>query len=368
MYDAYELWLNDPAGQRINLLDSAINWSLGCTLNNIGWWSITLPGTFDVDLLRIDSIVEFWRAPSGGKLKRQLSGFLRAIRFETNIDGLDTTVIKGPDVNELMARRIVAYAAGESEAIKTDNAGDIIKAIARENLGALAPAARDLTNAGFSVQNDLADGQSITKGFSWRQVFRVIQDISGASQGYGSGLYWAVVPTGVASFQLQTFADQPGMDRTFDSGSPVMFGVDWGNLASPTLELDYSEEITYVYGLGQGQESAREVVEIEDIPRSLRSPWGRREAYSDARNESSTAGVTAAARKRLREGEPRLYFTGELLDMPNSRYGLDWEFGDKVTVTYRGYQLDGVINAIRLDINSDGKESIQARLEVEDTI
>ena len=366
----YEIWLNDPEGNRLGMLSDWVSWfSWSRIVNGAGWFSVSLPGNFDHTLLRADDILEIWRAPKGGRLKRDFTGFVRLIDFETDANGIDYLHVSGPDINELIERRIVAYAASSAQAQQTDQVDDMLKVIARQNLGASATAARDLTEEGFSVAGDLADGPSITKAFSRRDVGRVFADLADAAAANGTNVYWEIVQTGDAAFQLVTYTGQPGQDHTYTSGaSPVIFGLEWGNLELPRLSLDYSDEVNYIYAGGQGEGSDREIVEVSDATRIARSIWNRREGFADARNESTTAGVTAAANAALEAGKPRLRFSGNLLDTDQFVFGRDWDFGDRVTVTYRGYQLDGLVRSVRVDVNKRGEENIQARFEVEDAI
>ncbi|HLA39070.1 MAG TPA: hypothetical protein VJ417_03695, partial [Candidatus Glassbacteria bacterium] len=67
-------------------------------------------------------------------------------------------------------------------------------------------------------------------------------------------------------------------------------------------------------------------------------------------------------------GKPRLRFSGKLLDTPQAVYGKDWNFCDRVTVEYRGRQLDGLVNAVTVKVDGEGNETVEARFEVEDAI
>src|SRR3990167_2102870 len=365
----HECWLHDPYGNRLALLDTTHGFGYARVVNNAGWWAIPLPGDFDDSLLKIDGIVEFWRKPEGGALRLQTSGFLRVITESTDAQGVDSIQIEGPDKNELISRRIVAYAAASSQADKTDQVDDMLKAIARENLGSSASAARNLTALGFTVHPDLAAGPSITRGFAWREVSRIYREIVDASAGVGTDLYWDIVPTSANAFELRTYIGQLGVDRSYGSGSnPVLFGLLWGNLAEPKLTRDYSKEGTTIYAGGQGEGANRGIVEVADVTRLNRSPWNRREAFVDARNERDTDGGTTVANARLNDGRPRLRFIGKLLDTPQAVYGKDWNFGDRVTVEYRGRQLDGLVEAVTVKVDAEGNETVEARFEVEDAI
>jgi hypothetical protein len=152
----------------------------------------------------------------------------------------------------------------------------------------------------------------------------------------------------------------------YDSKSPVIFSKEWGNLAQPMLRYDYTKEANLVYGGGQGEGEYRTIVEVSDSTRVGSSIWNRREKFADARNETTTDGVTNKAEEVLRENQPLHRFTGRLLDTPQSRYGIDWFFGDKVVISYRDIQFNGVAKALKLKIDKDGYEYLDVKVEAID--
>jgi hypothetical protein len=298
-------------------------------------------------------MIQVWRAPTGGRLSLFRPYFLRFWRYSTR-GSQQTLIVGGPDCNDLLRRRIVAYAAGESESTKTaDFADDIMREVDR-NWSAL------------SVAAELSAGPSLTRAFAWQNVLNVLQNLNKASRAAGTEVFFDVVATGVdgnsISFQFRTYTGQPGQDVS----SQVIFDQERGNLAGPFLEYDYQSEINYVYGLGQGVEDVREQQTASDTARIDISQWGRMEGYADARNESDPNGVRETARALLSQGEPGRRFGGVPLDTEGTRFGRDWNFGDKVRTRYRGQEFDAIVRAIQISLNDSGEETIKARLEYED--
>jgi hypothetical protein len=360
----WQIWLDDPFGNRLALLDGLLSLSVSRVANDIGSWQVALPGDFDKRLIRLDGMVEFWRAAEGGTLRLVRVGFIRKLNSAGDADGNNILVISGPDGVELLNRRISAYAAGTAYVDKSDQADDLIKAIVRENLGSLAvTAARDLSGMNFTVAPDWSLGPTVEKKFSWKNVLGTIKDVADASREAGTELYFDVEPVVISEtqigFELRTYTGQIGMDRT---GS-AYFGVEWGNLASPKLEQDFETEVNYVYAGGQGEETDRLIVQVSDSARIGASPWNRREAFADARNEDTVNGVTAKGNEVLEAGRPRMRFSGTLLDTEQTRYGIDWDFGDRVTAMYQGLQFDGMIRAVRLELSVDGEETVDCKVE-----
>jgi hypothetical protein len=360
---SYEIWLGTDRGVRLALLDTISSLTYLRAVNAVGQFSLTLPANYDIEaLIAKDRMIEVWR---NGVLR--LAGFVLKPRYYQNIDGVDLIELSGPDSNDLLNRRIVAYAAGSAQASQTNQADDLCKQVVRENLGASAIAARDWTSLGFTVAADVALGPSITKGFAWKNTLATLQAIVATAWVAGTRVYFDVVPVPSSpymGFEFRTYINQRGADRTYAGGTPTVFGPEWGNLEAPDLTYDYSNEATYVYGGGQGEGPGREIIPVSDATRLGQSVWGRREAFADASNEASTAGVTAKANQRLREGAPMTRFTGALKDTDQTRFGLDWDFGDAVVCSYRGRQFDAIVNTVKVSLDGNGQEKIEAKAEV----
>jgi hypothetical protein len=146
---------------------------------------------------------------------------------------------------------------------------------------------------------------------------------------------------------------------------PVVFGEEWGNLAGAVLEYDYSEEITHVYGGGQGEEANRYIYDLADSARVGSSIWNRCEAWVDARECKTEAEVQGKVKSALDNGKPKMRFSGTLLEGDNTRYGLEWEYGDWVSCSYIGQDFDGMVKAVQISVDDMGGETIDARFEVE---
>jgi hypothetical protein len=368
MASRHEIWLDDERGNRLLLLDEAVDFSYTRSANNAGSFTLTLAGDFDRTMIQLDGLVEFWRAAEGGALRLMFLGMARRFTWSDDQDGQATLEVSGPGINQLLSRRIVAYAAGSAQAEKTDQADDMMKAIVAENLGSSATDTdRDWSGIGLSVAADLAAGPSITKAFSRRNVLAVLKEIAEISSQNGTELYFDLEPgfgsDGKLTVMFTTHTGQPGIDRTAEAGAPVYFGHAWGNLAEPRLVEDYSSELTVVYAGGQGVEEGRTVAEVEDTARSGASAWGRIEGWKDSRNETTADAVEDDAQALLNESKPTLSFSGKLLDSPQARYGIDWNWGDRVTCEYRGYQFDGLVRVVSVAVGSDGQEEINAKFE-----
>lgn len=355
MMATFEIWANGADGTRIALLERVMQVDYARAVGRVGAWSLVLPGQ-DAPPLSAGTVVEIWR---DGRL--EMAGFIDTLVWAGQTRGEDWLVVSGQDGLALLDRRIVAYAAGSSQASKTGAADDVMKAIVRENLGGDATDTdRDLSALGFSVEEDASLGATVTRAFAWQTVLDTLGALS-----QESGVVFDVRPRLVGEgigFEFITRPDYLGADRSEAGGSPTYFGPAFGNMEFARLEYEYRDEVTAVYAGGQGQEADRL---IAATTRSPRGPWGRRERFVDARSEPGSDAVDSRAAAALEAGRARLRFSGELKDTPQTRYGVDWGYGDKVVGSYRGQQFAGPVVSVRVQKDETGKETIEARLEVE---
>lgn len=359
----YTLWLDDDRGNHLALLDQFISINYVRVVNGVGAWSISLPGRFDWHLLDVDRRVEIWREVNGS-IRLQTVGLIRKINFEDDETGLTTITISGPDINDLLRRRIVAYYAGSAQAHKSGHGDDVMKSVVRENLGESAAPERRL-GYGFSVQPDLGLGPIIEKSFAWRNVLDALVEIADACRSAGVSVYFDIVPTSPTTFEFRTFTPYRGNDHSITSSSPVRLGVEFGTLVTPSYNVDHNDEANYIYAGGQGEGSERTIVEVYDTSRIGISIWNRCERFVDARNEKTEEGVRTAANEALDRGLPRRRFSGKIVDAPGCRFGIEWDFGDCLTAVYLGSQYTAMVRAVQVAVSSDGQETVSAWLETE---
>ncbi len=366
---SYEFWLDRDGGTRLRLLDSVVSFEYALVVHDVSVLTLTLPGSFDKALLEPDRRIEVWRAPEGGSLQLERVFLLRRRLDKTDEHGKRTIAVTAYDGNYLLSGRIAAYAAGAAQVYATQEADELMRVALGWNLDSVyAPAARAISSSYFTMPLlSTYVGPVLTKGWAWRNVLPVLQEIAQAADEAGTPIYWDMVPVSATAWEFRTRSGQPGYDHSYPDGQhPVLLGLEYGNLAEPALDEDWTNEVTYVYGAGQGEGAARTISGVEDTARSGRSLFGRREALADARNESTTAGVTAAANARLREGRPRRTFSAKIVDSPGTRYGLHWRWGDKVSACYDGQQFDCIVRVVRVALDGNGKETVEARLEVQE--
>lgn len=368
----HEILMATDRGERFSVLTEISEFRYSRVVNGIGSFVLQMPAdAIEERFLRPDYRVIFMRGVDERPQRVERWYFMRKFTWATDTSGNEVVIVEGPCLNDLLRRRIVAYAAGTAQADKTDYADDMMKEIIKQNMGGSSVMARRWSNDGLAVEGDLSHGPLLTKSFAWRNVLDVLGDLSEAARDAGTEVYFDLVPAIDATYDIvfATFTGQRGSDRrAVASMNPAIFSLEYGNLDTPQMIQDYGYEVTYVYGGGQGEEEARTIEEMSDSERLNRSAFGRIEDWQDARNEDSDAGVQDAARSRLASGRPRVRFIGVLRDMPSSRYGVEWDFGDRVTVAYRGQQYDGMIRSVVIGVDNQAVETIDARVEVDHAI
>lgn len=347
-------------GTRLLIIDNPSSFWTTRTVNAVGGWEITLPGDFSKNWIAKDRRVKFWRKPDGGAMYQEFQGLLRRWRYAEDEGGNLTRVIGGASLNYLVSGRVVAYKATTTQAYKTSQADNMLKALALENLGASAGTDRVLAASLFTISANVSLAPSVTKGMSYRNLLDVFRELCSTARLLGTELYFDMVPTGDLSFELRTFTGQRGIDRSGAGG--LIFSRKNGNLLKPVLEYDASAEVTNVYGLGGGEGTARDVQPAQDTARMQASLLARREDTVEASSDPSAA-VLAKAQAKVMEGRPQARFGGTLQSVPGSLYGKDWGFGDKLRASFDGQEFVIMARSVTCAVNGQGKESVTSMTE-----
>jgi hypothetical protein len=327
---------------------------------------VDLPADFPISYLQIDGWLEVWRRAAGGLnyLDTETVWFIRDVSRRLNERGERFITVIAYSAADLLKRRIVAYAAGSSQAEKTGAADNLMKAIVRENLGSLATDTSRSISAYLSVQADSGAGPSLSKAFSRRNVLTVLQELAQASLEAGTALFFDIVAPEVGSLEFRTYTGQRGIDHSSTGARRVTLSPAYGTLTEVVRRYDHASEQNYIYAGGQGEESSRAVATASDASRISLSPFNRCEGWVDARNTADSGLLSAEAQAALRAGRPRQEFSGKILNTGSVQYGREWAFGDRISAEFDGEVVDGRVDEINVRVEN-GQEEIQAGLRVE---
>lgn len=371
----WEVWINNPSGERVALVSDLIGVEYTRVLNDVGSFTVEIPLKY-LPFIAKDSIIEIWRGAPDAPLKWAFAGFVRRLTIKRETDGNTYLIVSGFDGNDLLRRRIVAYPEGSSQAEKTGPVDDLLRDIVRENLGSQAGATRDLTPYGFDAGENLSLGPTVTHSFAYREVLSTLQEICDRSAALGTRLFFDIVPaiadTGRVTFQFQVMLDHPAADHSVGSNQPVFFGDIWGNLDAPELEHDWTDEATFCYAAGAGGtglDDSRLVRTAQNDGLANAAPiWGRVEVYADGRRAASSEELIAEARAKLAEHSPVVRFTGDLLDTRFQRFGREWDHGDLVTARFMNTDFTGLVRASNVGRDANGEDFVRAKFEPVETL
>lgn len=358
----YEIWILDPLGNTLDVLDEWVYLKYDRALNNVGSLELGLDGSYaNPGFIKVDGRIVVWR---DGKIDTETTWLIRRIIKTREANGTLAISIAAFSGNEILNRRVVAYDAGTSYANKTSQrADDMMKEIVAENFGSSASTSVRNISAYFSVESDTSLGPTMSKTFGWNNVMDVLQDISLTSISTGSAVYFDVVSPTYNAFEFRTYRAQRGIDHRSPGGTnPVILSPERGNLTSVVRSFDYSSEVSYVYAGGQGFNQFRYIATASSSDRINVSPFGRREIFLNATGEGVGTAVDNAALAALRENRPQRIFHGEIVNIPGStEYGIHWGFGDLVTVEFEGETIDCSVDVIQIEVEG-GQEKIKATL------
>lgn len=356
-------------GNRIDIIENFVSLRFVRSENSIGSLEVVLPlKNYNPNDWWKNQIIEVWKStPQGNALQGETAYFLRDWDLDWSNEGELLVKLYAFDANWLLSTRIVAYAAGSPQADKTGKADDIMKAIVRENFGSLADTERQL--ASLSVAPDYSQLPEISKAFSRRIIINLLQDLCDMVKEQGVYSAFDIIRMQPCNFEFRTYRDYRGIDHSRDSGSPRFVGEKYGNLAKPKLEYKSSDEATFIYAGGQGEEEDRIVKTArDDIRIGNGYPYNLIEKWVDARQLETEASVQAEADAELAANRPRQFLSGNLIDMSSMRYGIDFGFGDIVTAEAFGQTMDLHVSTVDISVDPNNGEKISILLKGEEYV
>ena len=358
----YTLFYTDDIGNKITPVNDCQGFEYTKVLGDVGYGQFDIPSNGQIyTATKPDRRIAVYRANTAGTLSLDFECFLRKFDY-MNQDGRTMTSIQGHDWNGLLDRRVVAYYAGSSESLKTDYADDMMKEIFTENF---------LTNADYtgttpprslapylSVQRDLSQGDSITKGFSWKNCLTVFQDIQATTKALGTEVFF-----GLVGGEFRTWIG--ARDRTVTTGvNPIVFSEERGNLINARLTYDWFDSKNLVIGGGQGHEESRTMSKSSTPGQIALSRFARAEKFIQS-NSNNPFEIAHDVQNELKRRREKVTLSGTLLDTPLTPYGglNGWQINDKVTVNYQGRQFDVIIRSVNVKVDNRGNETIKSRIE-----
>lgn len=330
------------------LASDLVGLSLALRFNKVGSWKVQLRSDHP--------LVDTLRAPGAGLIVTGPNGVLisgptvQATQHKTAEDPTGHWEIVGTDDSVLLGERI-AYPTPTSADleeqtsaydVRSGSAETIAKAYVNANMGAGAPAVRQVS--GLTIGTDLGRGSTLLVNARFDKL--------------GELLYGILTPSNLGFDILQN-----GSGLVFDVFQPqdrsAYIRMDVDNLRLAKSEYTYtSPGATRVIVAGQGEGSARTLIERSSTASTAaETSWGRRiEVFKDARNTNDTTELNKAGDEILSTQG----FTVEGIkvtpsdDLSSMRFGTEWGLGDKVTVVAGNIEVAKVVTEVGIIVTNDG--------------
>lgn len=364
---SYSIRIYDAFGKAMPDIPSFSELEVAQAVGTVGSVTFEIPEDYPIEYLNKDGLVTITRAPRNRTpyLLFNKIYFIRRVVWSWS-GGRGTWKVTAYCPNYLLASpsgqrgRVVAYDADSAQAVKSDFADDMLKAVMRENIGALATdTTRDLS-AILDIQADLSFAPVVQKEFSNRVLLPTLNEICRASEVAGAYLAWDIVCTqppysGTFKLEFQTFINQRGQDHRETSNDRVLIGVDFGNMDDVELDFDWTEEENYIRAGGQDNGAYRLYRSGGDVVAMAESPFNRRETFIDLSNVDDPTTLDDEIDAALRAGVPKPFYSGALIPSDQTMFDVDWGFGDFLTAQARAKNFDARVDAMVVSFSSKGE-------------
>ncbi len=337
MEDRYEVRLYNTEGLLKHVFDSWSSLSVDFRLNDFSTHTLSFPSTdtrvrdFDKD-----AIIEVRRKNDLIDWHTVYTGFHRTPRYQVTATGLQIFTSYGRSLEDLLARRVLAYASPHNP---NGNATSVLRGIVEENLG---------PNAIAGIYGDPRFASGVQVGFttgahgpgpiwdaerSGKEMLGVLTEIAN-TMGCDFNVIW--VPP--ADFRFETYFPQMGVDRTQTTGEfPLLFGVNLGNVSSLDYTVSATEEKNKIFLISAPTDAEKTAFPL--IKSYLRftsatgaindSPWNMREMLRDVGEDLTYASI---AQNELRKNAAIPALSLDIAQTPTCMFGKDYFLGDLVSV------------------------------------
>lgn len=316
-----------------------------CRFNDVGTWELVL----DRRATAADALVE---AGAGIEIRRDdfviMTGPVTRVKRDRS-DRSNMLTVSGVDDNVWLQRRLAhpqpastapPYSTSADDA-RTGVGSTVIWQYVNVNLGPGAIAPRQLPT--LTMATDPAVGTTVSGRARYDVLLELIQDLA--------------VAAGDLAFRITQVDDGLEFEvyEPEDKSGSVVFSEGFGNLSSFTYEQQ-APEYTYVYGGGDGEGTARTIVEGQD-PTAIAS-WGRIEKLIDARQQDDGPSVSQQIDTALSENSEKLTLDITPVDTTNLKYGVHYELGDRVSVVVDGVLISDLVRQVEIKLTPNGPQQL----------
>ena len=384
---------------------------LTLALNKPGALTIVAPAenctvsgkTYRISDLDQDMFIEVWcrREPNGvSSLVGETVWFINRLSERQDEQGRRTLEITAASAMELLARRIIAYT--ENRGVAEFNADDTLDNLAKfavrrnfitDNTTIVEPPnfaptpvqsyTRFPPAAGFpnGVEDPIRNADAImtvaanlgaiadmsyAAQIHSQPVLQVLQRLANYSTGRNLPLFFDIVKSqaeGAPYLEFRTYADQRGTDRRVGNGvnPEVVISNTNTTIANYELTFDWSNSVNRVYA-GRSSDDENEFFAYAEAPNLAADvaacPAILRETFVNV-NSDDNADKQSAADAELEANAASTQVSGNLLSRASFEYGVDWDFGDRLTASISGVTIDVWVDKLSIQLR-DGEETLTA--------
>lgn len=365
---SYYLKVYNPAGALQYIVEDFNSLQYRKVVNAPGMAVFSVPDFHQaVGQLDRDWQVEVWRSrrASPGEDNAIASyadfyGFVRDEERATDDDGQVTVTFYCQGQMDLLRRSIVAYPADNADRTRfvAAKAETIMKGLVTRNATTSGTTGdgrdRNVPTWGsyVSVEADGANGNTLDIFCARRNLLETLQDI--ARVGGGD---FDLVKTADRAWEFRWYTGHLGTDRS----ATVVFALQFGNMARPSLRRNRLNEATIAIVAGQGTSDERVTVVRQGV--NYDASVNSIEVLVDARDVSTTAGLNTRGDARLDELRARDDLQFEVIQTPGSLYGLHYFIGDLVTGFFQGITAVKKISSVTINLDSSGNETVNVEIQ-----
>ncbi len=382
----YRVDIEDHSGVAVASFKDFISLDAEIKIADKGDYQLALSG-FDerVDLIQDDYLMRVWMTdPAYGiPWTNVFTGIHKTLVDSFFNNGRRTWVSYGPSCEEILDKEVIAYPSGVSQSKVDPLAGTPLSTVmyqfVRENVGDLATVANgrfyDAVNP-VVLGVDLGQGPSWTGSRAQKPLLGVLQELRQYSIEQGNPVDFEMRYAGSYQFEFRAgkiFADRTTDGLTPTSGglngagnAPVIFGPQYGNVASATRSKSRYAEINLAVALGQGVGTKRRYAVVKNPGSIAVSPIAQRATMVNATNQLLDAELVAVGVARLDENKAEEKYRFEARRGSQILWR-DYFPGDFVTVEdFRtGERFNRQLVSVGLRVDGDGQqvEHVQMRFE-----
>lgn len=324
--DNYRLDAYDTNGIRQFIITDSLNASCIRRVNAPGILTFSINGFHPLLSSIADKWqIELWIKLSGQTWYREFAGLFRYGEWEHK----DTYRFTGRCIGimSLLSWRHVAWYAETNNRSQFTGvkAETIMKTLVDYNAAANATTVngrrRDGAITGLTVEADGAHGNILNWNCAYDNLLKTLQGLSKIAGGD-----FDLVKTSSTAWQFRWYTGQLGTDKS----STVKFSLKLGNMSNAVYVDDRAEESTVAIVGGQKEAADREIAIRTGANYDVSS--NNIETFVDARNVKTIEGLNAVGDQELKEIQAKRSFYFEVLQAPQTIYGVHYGLGDLVSV------------------------------------